>query len=116
MITLTKCAAFAALSSNEMLSGVTPSAKHCQLLSSYLLNLERGPAAMRDMIVADFRCFLDLGARQRAADLLIVLRCFLSAYPEARCVARGHERTNIAAIPLSSMRPLDARRGAAPLI
>lgn len=87
MITVAQCAAFAGLDSNETLLGVSPSAGHHSLLSSYLLNLSRGPAAVRDMIVADLRCWLDLGAPQRAADLLVVLRLFLSDYPQARCSA-----------------------------
>jgi hypothetical protein len=36
------------------------------------------------MIVADIRVALDLGALNRAADLLVVLRVFLSDHPEAR--------------------------------
>jgi hypothetical protein len=36
------------------------------------------------MIVADIRAALDLGALNRAADLLVVLRLFLSDHPEAR--------------------------------
>lgn len=115
MIALRKCTAYAGLSSNEMFIGVTPSARHGQLLSSYLLNLKRGPPEVRDMIVADLRCFLDIGAQYRAADLLIVLRRFLSDYPEARCVPRQYERTNITRIPLSSMSSFDARRKAAAL-
>jgi hypothetical protein len=35
----------------------------------------------------DLRIFLDLGASRRAADLLIVLRLFLSDYPDARRVS-----------------------------
>ncbi|HUI20442.1 MAG TPA: hypothetical protein VLZ74_05300 [Methylocella sp.] len=89
MITLTQCAAFAGLAENELLSGVTPSARHESLLSSYLTNLRRGRVAVRDMIIADLRTSLDLGASQRAADLLIVLRFFLSYYPDARRAHRG---------------------------
>ena len=44
-------------------------------------------AAVREIIVADLRIFLDLGATQRAANLLIVLRLFLSNYPDARLVS-----------------------------
>ena len=60
------------------------SAKHCRLLSSYLLNLERGPVAVREMIVGDISRFRDLGARQLASDLSLVLNCFLADFPEAR--------------------------------
>ena len=87
MITLTQCAAFAGFTGNELVLGVSPSAKHQLLLSSYLVHLGRGQAAVREIIVADLRIFLDLGVSQRAADLLIVLRLFLSDYPDARLVS-----------------------------
>ena len=80
MITVTQCAALTGLASDEMFLGMTPSAKHYSLLSSYLVNLSRGPVAVRSMIVADLRTILDLGASRQAADLLIVLRLFLSEY------------------------------------
>jgi hypothetical protein len=91
MITVTQCAALAGLASDEMVLGVTPSAKHYSLLSSYLVNLRRGPVAVRTLIVADLRTILDLGASRRAADLLIVLRLFLSEYPAA--AGGGHHRS-----------------------
>ena len=86
MITVTQCAAFAGLASDELIVGVSPSAKHRSLLSSYILNLERSPMGVRDMIIADLRRFHELGARRRTADLLLVLRFFLTAYPDARCI------------------------------
>lgn len=92
MISVTQCADFAGLASNETMLGVVPSARHRLLLSGYLLNSRRGQAAVRDMIVADLRAALDLGARLRAADLLIVLRFFLTDHPEARRNARHAER------------------------
>lgn len=89
MITFEQCAAFAGLAPSEMILEGAPSAAHHSLLSSYLLNLRRGPNAVCKMIVDDIRASLDLGASKRAADLLIVLRRFLSDYPEARLVQRG---------------------------
>jgi hypothetical protein len=86
MITVTECAVFAGLASDELIVGVAPSAKHRSLLSSYLLNLGRGVVAVRDMIIADMRRFRELGARQYTADLLLVLRLFLTDYPDARCI------------------------------
>ena len=68
----------------ETLLGITPSPKHRVLLSAYVLNLWRGPEIVRSMIVTDIRSCLDLGMRNQAADLFIVLRKFLSDYPEAR--------------------------------
>lgn len=94
MISVTQCAALAGLAPNEMFLGVTPSAKHYSLLSSYLLNLKRGPVVVRTIIVADLRSFLDLGASRRAADLLIVLRLFLSEYSEAGYILPRRERRN----------------------
>ncbi len=58
--------------------------KHCRLLSSYLFNLERGPIAVREMIVGDIGRLRELGARQLASDLSLVLHCFLASFPEAR--------------------------------
>jgi hypothetical protein len=77
-------AASASLNSKELFLGVTPGPKHRSLLASYVLTLKRGPVAVRDTISADLRAFIDLGAQRRAADLLIVLRLFLSKYPEAK--------------------------------
>ena len=84
MVTVGQCAAFAGLASNEMVLGATPFAKHRVLLSSYVLNLWRGPKTVRKMIVADIRTRLDLGMVKESADLVVVLRQFLSDYPEAR--------------------------------
>lgn len=97
MITVTECATFAGLASNELVLGAIPCARHHCLLSSYLLNIGRGPRTVRDMIIADMRRFLDLGVSKRAADLLIVLRMFLSDFPEARGSGDGAERTPMGA-------------------
>ena len=43
MITVEQCAEFSGLTSNETVLGATPSAEHRALLSSYVLNLWRGP-------------------------------------------------------------------------
>jgi hypothetical protein len=74
--------------------------RNTNCFSSYLVHLGRGQAAVRDIIVADLRIFLDLGASQRAADLLIVLRLFLSDYPDARCVSPRWEGWDL--VPKSS--------------
>ena len=91
MITVEQCAEFAGLASHEVILGATPSAKHRVLLSSYVLNLWRGPKTVRKMIVADIRLWLDLGRPDYAADFLFVLRHFLSEYPEARLEHRWCE-------------------------
>ena len=90
MITLAQCAALAGLAADEIVSDATPSAKHHSLLSSYRLNMRRGAVVVRDMIVANLRTFLDLGASHYAADLLLVLRLFLSDYPDAKQLPRGY--------------------------
>lgn len=105
MITVSECATFAGLASNELVLGAIPSSRHHSLLSSYLLTLGRGPQAVRDMIIADMRRFLDLGVTTRAADLLIVLRMFLSDFPEAR--GSGAEPTSAAAARSESARPAE---------
>jgi hypothetical protein len=64
--------------------GLRLSAAHRALLSSYLLNLWRGPEAVRKLIVADIRLWIELGAPERAADAFLVLRQFLSDFPEAK--------------------------------
>jgi hypothetical protein len=94
MITVEQCAELAGLAANEVVLGATPSAKHRVLFSSYLLNLWRGPKTLRKMIVADIRLWLDLGRPDYAADFLIVLRQFLSDYPEARLEHCSYAGTN----------------------
>ena len=84
MVSVRECATFARLASHQIFLGATPSAKHRVLLSSYLLSLWRGPKAVQRMIVADIGMWLDLGMPEQASDLLIVLRQFLSDYPESR--------------------------------
>ncbi len=87
MITLEQCARFANLEPHEILAGVSPETRHDALLQSYMFNIGRGEAVVREMMVADLRRFLDLGARARAADALVVLRLFLTLFPRARAVA-----------------------------
>lgn len=76
-LTVARCAALSGLGSHEMVLGATPTAKHDSLYASYLLHRDRGWEVVRDMIVADIRSSLELGALKQAADLLIVLRRFL---------------------------------------
>ena len=64
--------------------GPTLSDAHRALLSSYLLNLWRGPEAVRKLIVADIRLWIELGAPERAADGFLVLKQFLYDFPEAK--------------------------------
>ena len=102
MITLEECVVSAGLTPDDLRLSATPSTKHRALLGSYLLNLKRGPQFVRDMMVSDLHSWLDLGAAQQAADLLIVLRQFLSAYPEAGVVRRSARRGRVSSLRLSS--------------
>ena len=67
-----------------------------QVISFIWDGAKRRSARSREIIVADLRIFLDLGVSQRAADLLIVLRLFLSDYPDARCVSPRWEGWDLA--------------------
>ncbi len=88
MVSLSQCAGYAGLDLSELLIGTVVSAKHHSLLESYALNLWRGAVVVRDLIRTDLRAFIDLGAKKKAADLLLVLRLFLSHFPEARHLDR----------------------------
>jgi hypothetical protein len=84
MVTVEQCATLAKLAPNELFLGPPPSTRHRALLSFYLQDLGAlGPQQVREIIVADIRVALSLGAVRQAADLLIVLRELFSEYPEA---------------------------------
>src|ERR1035441_1987792 len=90
MLSVSECADCVGLDPRELLLGPSPSAKHKTLLDSYLLNRWRGYVVVRERICADLRMAVDLGARERAADLLLVLRMFLTDRPTATCSALLH--------------------------
>ena len=92
-----QCIGCPARTYGETLSNAPLSAKHCRLLSSYLLNLESGPEAVREMIVGDIDRFRDLGADRQASDLSLVLNCFLADFPEARMARDSCECSNAGA-------------------
>lgn len=86
MLSLSQCFDFTDLMPEEIVLGVSLAPRHDLLLHSYQLALERSNMiAVRDRIIADLRCFLDLGAKARAADLLLVLRMFLSQHLKTIC-------------------------------
>ncbi len=88
MITAQQCATFAGLASNEVFLGAPTSPRHRALLAFYLQDLGTlGPREVREIIVADIRIALSLGAVRQAADLLIVLRELFAEYPEASLAA-----------------------------
>jgi len=84
MITMNQCADLAGLAHDELALCAVPSARHKSLLSSYLFNLERGENTVCCMIIGDFWGLMELGAQEQAADALLVLRLFLSDYPNGK--------------------------------
>ncbi|WP_198033135.1 hypothetical protein [Methylosinus sp. PW1] len=78
LIPLSRCAELCGLAPHEMIPGATPSPFHQSLYESYLMLCDRGADFVRDLIVSDIRRALDIGATRRAAELLLVLRRFLS--------------------------------------
>ena len=92
MFTLEQCAHIAGVAPDELSLCAVPAVKHKSLLDSYRANLKRGKEAVCKMIVADFWRFRDLGAQQQAADALLVLKLFLSAYPKGTSKIAGGQR------------------------
>lgn len=111
-ITPAQCAALSGLHSNEMLLGVSPTARHDSLHASYRLHDERGWQAVRDMIVADIRASLDLGASKQAADLLIVLRRFLSERVAVVVIRHLRGPSQVVSFPSSARFLRTSQRGA----
>ncbi len=87
MLSVSECAEYVGLNPNELLLGPGPTAKHKNMLDCYLLNRWRGEAFVAQMISDDLRAAVDLGATTRAADLLLVLRLFLTDSPATTCAA-----------------------------
>lgn len=88
LITVSQCADLSGLRPQELVLGAVPSLIHQSLHDSYLLHRRRGWGFVCDLIVADIRGALDLGAKKLAADLLVVLRRLLF---ERRAEARRRE-------------------------
>ncbi|WP_018266432.1 hypothetical protein [Methylosinus sp. LW4] len=78
LIPLSRCAELCGLAPHEMIAGAAPSPFHQSLYESYLMLCDRGADFVRDLIVSDLRRALDIGATRLAAELLLVLRRFLS--------------------------------------
>ena len=83
MRTLEETRAATGLRSEEIIVGATETEALRATLSSYLSNLWRGSDVVRELIVADIRTALDLGVQDRAGDLLLVLRLFLTEHADA---------------------------------
>jgi hypothetical protein len=108
MISVSQCAALSGLAADEMILGVTPSKLHEQLFERYILDCEGGHNRLRDRIVRDIRSCIGLGAKKRAADLLIVLRHALAQRIQA---ARGASLRPRAKRATSSRTTLGANNG-----
>ena len=87
MISIEDCIALSGLTKEEILA----IAEHecfgevqAAALGHYLLRIERGATAIRDMIVEDIRAARARGDHDHACELLAALRQFLTDHPEAR--------------------------------
>ena len=83
MRTLKETRSATGLRSEEIIVGAAETEALRATLSSYLSNLWRGPEVVRELIVADIRTALDLGVQDRAGDLFLILRLFLTNHAEA---------------------------------
>jgi hypothetical protein len=79
-----KCAVCAGDSYDADFKHIPSPYRHCRLLDSYLLNLDRGAAAVHAMITEDIRRFREMGAAHYAADLEVVLACFVEEFATPR--------------------------------
>jgi hypothetical protein len=61
-------------------------------MARYLLKEPGGPEKIRDMIRDDIHDALDRGDTDHASELLVVLREFLAAHPEAQSSPREELR------------------------
>ena len=87
MISLEDCTALSGLTQKEVMA----IAEHehvpeiaASSIGRYLLKDPEGPARIRDMMRDDIHAALGRGDKDHASELLMVLRDFLSAHPEAR--------------------------------
>jgi hypothetical protein len=58
--------------------------RHGRLLSGYLVNLHRGEAPVRELMLADIARFQSLGATGYADDLKIALKRFTSEFIDTK--------------------------------
>jgi hypothetical protein len=84
VISVQDCAKFAELAEKEICLAPSVNARRRVLRSCSLLTRRRGLNAFRKLIVADIRRWTELGTPDRAADACVMLRQFLSGFPEAR--------------------------------
>ena len=89
MISVDPCAEIAGLATPELPLCALPSERHKLLLESYRFNLKRGKASVCKMILEDLWRFMDLGAWECAADLLVVHRLLMSGCDSPECLKAG---------------------------
>jgi hypothetical protein len=109
MITLSRSAKLVGFHLDELAGGVAPAPRHHALLKSYLFSLHRGRAAVLRMVIGDLRACLDIGADRCAADLVIVLRLFLSQRREISRASRRQAVTGFERAVSNQRRAADAR-------
>ena len=96
-----------ALALNEITLSASVTPMHRTLLASYRMNAHRGETSARELILSDLRSYLDLGALDRATDILIVLALFM------RETARNERRLSLAKRRQHDAIALQRGRGAA---
>jgi len=64
--------------------GKTARARHGRLLSAYMVNLHRGEAPVRELMLADIDRFQSLGATGYADDLRVALKRFTSEFIDGK--------------------------------
>jgi hypothetical protein len=83
IVSLKECACRSGVALNDMVIGLSPSERHFSLLQSYLFGRPDDGSTLQDRIIEDMRDARNLGASRRAADLLLVLRIFMSMSAES---------------------------------
>ncbi|ARN80515.1 hypothetical protein [Methylocystis bryophila] len=78
LVGIKMCRKLTGLSGREILLGVSTSPRHHSTLRGYLRLCRGNARRVQALLVHDLRSYLEIGARQFAADQLIVLRLFLA--------------------------------------
>ncbi|ARN80662.1 hypothetical protein [Methylocystis bryophila] len=89
MSSVEQCAESERMATPELPLCALPSERHKLLLESYRFNLKRGKPSVCKMILEDLWRFMDLGAWEHAADLLVVHRMLMSGCASPECLRAG---------------------------
>lgn len=87
---------------------VVATLKQRQLLASYLLNLQKGEWFVFEMMVADLRGLVDLGAPSLATDVSVVLGIFMRDRPHFDAYVRRNRALKGLSGNRSTRRTLDS--------